>query len=832
MTQASDRDRSDRQLLVDGGAFFDDHELLAALETSVVPRLFAEKSPGAPLRVWVPGCGTGAAAYAIAILLCEYAGRLASPVKIRIFATDANEVSIAIARKGLYPATIQTAIPPERLWRFFGKQHQQYQINKAARDLVTFAAHDLLQDPPFTRLDLLACANALSAFDQGTQEQLLRVFHYALRPDGYLALGVGERTRVAEDLFMEVDGIPRLFRRRNGVPKTALTLPWLVNIHQPSLAAPLSDVASASSVRDLHLRLLAQHSATSVLIDNRYLILHLSKRDSRLFHIPMGHMSLELLDIIDDELRPLLRAALLSAARGAMVETPPMWVSLNGTAQQIRILVRQLHEPEWARGYFLVIFDEQADDRARGDGDARVARQPEVDRRQGQSEWQLAIDQYEIAIESQRSANDELRSMNEELQALAEELQTSQEQLSTTNEQLLSSNNELRRRVMELARVNNDLNNLIGATDIATIFLDAALKVTRFTPHTQSLFNLTPADRGRPLGHITHNLDYDQLLPDAANVLRALQNVEREVRSMDGRWHLARLRPYRTADERIEGVVLTFVDITTRKQSEEALRQARDQLEQRVAERTRDLETINLHLQGEIAERMRLEEARKELMRELVTLQENERRRIARELHDQLGQSVSALSLGLAFLANPNIEARLHQQTLTGLQEIAVQIDKDMNRLALDLRPAALDDLGMVAAVQYHVERWAERSQIHAEFQASGLDTIRVPSEIQSVVYRVVQEALTNVVKHARAERVSVILEQRNNLVNVIVEDDGCGFDFEALQQSPNAQRRLGLLGMQERLALVGGTFAIDTAPRVGTTLFARIPIGPDNRPS
>jgi len=834
VTQTGERDESDRQLLVGDFDFFGDRELLAALETIVLPRLFAGKGHGASVRVWVPGCSAGAAAYAIAILLSEYAARLDQRPHIQIFATDSDEDTITIARKGLYPQTIETTMPPERLRRFFDEQQHEYKVKKPLRDLVIFAAHDLLQYPPFVRLDLIVCADLLSAFDQGVRGLLLHMFHHILLSDGYLALGLGEPTKHMEDLFIEAGGMPRLFQRRNVAATNGIAFleQQGLKIQSLSLAAQPSDIVSALSLRDLHLGLLAQHGPTSVLIDETFAIAHLSKSDHGLFQIPAGALSFNLIDIIHAELRPLLRAALESAAQvSANIETPPAWVWVNGASRQIRLLVRQLHEPEWARGYFLVTFEEhgdhQAGDGARGAPDTLAARQPEADRRQGQNQWQLAINQYEMAMERQRIANDELQAANEKGQALTEELQTSQEQLATVNEQLRSSNEELRRRVIELARANNDLNNLIGATDVATIFLDTALQISRFTPQAQNLFNLIPADRGRSLAHITHQLDYDQLLPDSAFVLRTLQGVEREVQSKDGRWYMARLRPYRTADERIDGVVLTFVDITTRKQAEEVLRQARDELELRVAERTHDLATANMQLQDEIAERMRLEESRKELLRKIVTLQEDERRRIARELHDQLGQSVSALGLGLAVLANPGVEAGQRQDTLARLQEMLVQIDKDMNRLALDLRPTALDDLGLVAAVQYYVERWAERSGIQAEFQANGLTMVQLSGEVESVIYRVVQEALTNVLKHAAAQRVGVILEQRNNQVNVIVEDDGCGFDLDALQRVPTARRQLGLLGMQERVALVGGTFAIDSTPGVGTTLFARIPIRP-----
>jgi signal transduction histidine kinase len=219
-----------------------------------------------------------------------------------------------------------------------------------------------------------------------------------------------------------------------------------------------------------------------------------------------------------------------------------------------------------------------------------------------------------------------------------------------------------------------------------------------------------------------------------------------------------------------------------------------------------------------------------ELLRKLVTTQEDERRRMARELHDQLGQSVSALGMGLRMLANPALDEVQHGQIVARLQQITVQIDQDMKRLATELRPTVLDDLGLVDAVQHQVESWAEHTGIRAEFQGIGLETVRLPHELESVAYRVIQEALTNVLKHAQARDVSVILERRGDRVRVIVEDDGCGFDLDALQQAPDVQQRLGLLGIRERVALLDGTVAIETEPGAGTTLFVELPILPDAR--
>ena len=816
MIQIRPTEQRDQEILADESALFRERELLTVLETIVVPAIFAGKTAGDAIRVWVPGCDTGAAAYAIAILISEYAGRLDDPPAVRVFATDVDEDRIAYARRGLFPEALEGDISAERLWRFFDKQLRAYHIKKPVRELMIFATHDLLHDPPFRQLDLIVCANVLNRFDEDTRRRLLSTFHYVLQPHGYLALGIGEYAKRIDDLFTPHHGMPRLLRRRKDIMTKSDGM-----LQQVSLfSSQTEDIIQATGTRDLHLRLLARYGPMSVLVDQAYKIVHLSKRATGLFHIPEGVLTSNLVDIIDARLRPLLWAALLSAAQTeASVETPLVRLQAHGAIRLIRIVVQQLSVPEWAHGYFLVIFDDQNGDHVHdlASGDWPAA--------QNLDQWQVATNAYEIAIEVHRSANVQLQEANDHLQALIGELQSTREQLTRFNGQMLATNVEQQRTIAQLMHANNDLNNLIGAIDIATLFLDRSLNVVRFSPQALTLFNLIAEDEGRPLAHITHRLEYDELVVDSASVLSTLQDIEREVHSTDGCWYMARQRPYRMIDERIEGVVLTFVDITMRKQAEEALRQARDELEQRVAERTEELETINMYLQSEIAERRHLEADRKELLRRIVTLQEDERRRIARELHDQLGQSVSALGIGLGILANPAIDAGQRQQTLERLQQLTVQIDKDMNQLALDLRPTALDDLGLVMAVQYHIERWAEHNGIQIEYQASGFAGMRLPGEIESVVYRVIQEALTNVVKHAEAQRVSVILEQRNSQVSVIVEDNGCGFDLDALQQSQSARQRLGLLGMQERVALVNGTFTIDTTVGIGTAVFARIPI-------
>jgi PAS domain S-box-containing protein len=617
---------------------------VAAIESKIAPALFVGKPASDVVRVWVSGCAGGEIVYAVAGVLYAYAERFKHPSSIQIFATDRDTNAIWIARQGRYPKTLASTVLPSYLMRFFREEQQHYCVTPALRNLITFAEHDLVRDPPFSRMDLIVCTNFPAALSPDEHEYVLRMFHWSLRPLGYLVLNPEAEGVYWSELFMPHADVPGILQRKS--------IPGIIP--------------------------------------------HMSRQASSLRPQPAG-------------------------------DSP------------------------------------QAD-----------------------------------------------------------------EQLQAANGHLQAMNQVLRRKVGELVQANNDLNNVMRATHLATILLDRELQITRFTPQAPDLFNIIPADQGRPLAHITHRLDYDRLLGDAANVLASLQSVEREVRSEDGRWFLVRVSPYRTADERIDGVVLVCVDITARLTAESEVRHAYAEMEQRVLDRTQELTTANLQLQAEIAERSRLEQERVALLHKLVTMQEDERRRIARELHDQMGQSVAALSMGLEMLAASALDPERRRQGIARLRQITAHLDEDINRLALDLRPTALDDLGLVDAAQQHVERWAEQAGIHADFQAVTLDSGRLPREVESVIYRVIQEALTNVLKHAAAQNVGVILERQRDQLRVIVEDDGRGFDLDALQQARDTQQRLGLLGMQERVALVGGTATFETAPSAGTTLFIQIPLPSD----
>ncbi len=634
-------------------------------------------------------------------------------------------------------------------------------------------------------------------------------------------------------IFLPIDKGQRLFHRRLtpiSPPPLVPSLPLLGPARHPAAAIRSGGDGRTHSFSELHSQMLIPYTPPSVIISEDYDIVHLSRGAGRFLEFVEGEPSHNLLKVVHPDLRLELRTALFAAAQqDGSAESRRARVDLDGRWRLVDLHIQPIQEPEWARGYFLVVFHDLADandiERSSTVDVEPVVRQFEAELQRTKDQLRSTIEQYETAVEEHKAANEELQAINEELRAATEELETSREELQSVNEELTTVNQELKHKVDEVSQSNNDLLNLMAATEIGTIFVDRELRIKRYTPSAQAIFNLIPSDINRPLTHITHRLDYDNLPQDTVRVRDTLQSIEREARSVDGRWYFARLLPYRTTEDKIEGVILTFVDFTARRHAEDELQDALDQLEQRVTDRTAELGASNRRLEAEIAERQRAEAARGEVLRQVVTAQEEERRRISRELHDQLGQSLSALRLGLGTLADPTQVQAPHQEMIARLQQIAAQLDEDIDRLALELRPSALDDLGLRAVLQQHLEEWSSRYAISAEFQATGLDGQHLPPESEIVIYRVVQEALTNIFKHAGAQHVSVILERRHDQVRVIVEDDGRGFDLEAVQQSPDLQRKLGLVGMGERVALVGGSFTVESTPGSGTTVFVRIPL-------
>ena len=823
-----------KDLLISVTNFFRDPASIEALAKNVLPALVERKREGDHIRVWIAGCATGEEAYTIAILLNESLESVVTPQQIQIFATDLDAEAIAIAREGYYSEAEVADVSPERLRRFFVKEHDGYRIRRELRETILFAVHNVIKDPPFSHLDFVSCRNLLIYLNRAAQARVLEVVHFALNPGGHLFLGASESIEGSLDLFSTVDKEHHIYQGRP-VP-TRVTLPIPEVTFKPSILAPIGKEPSAQEVRaierlsyvDLHQRLLEEFAPPSVVVNEEYDIVHLSEHAGEFLEIRGGGPTNNLLRLIRPELRLDVRTALHQALqKGAAVQTRAMDVSTTRGTKRVNILVRPLlREGDPNHGFILVVFQEKT----KKDAEATpivtlpvepIARQLEDELMNAKSQLRATVEQYEVQQEELRASNEELQAMNEELRSAAEELETGKEELQSVNEELTTVNQELRIKIEELSQANNDFTNLMNSTEIGTIFLDRGLRVKQFTSRAVDVFNLIPADRGRPLADITHKLNYDQLLEDVQNVLETLHKFQREVETVDNRWYLLRILPYRTSEDRIEGVVITFVNVTASRIAKRDLESARKQLEASVGERTRELQEANESLWSEVSERRQSETSRMRILTQLVTAQEAERSRLARELHDQLGQQLTALRLKLESLKGQTGPGEQLEAGVNQLLDLTSQLDSDVDFLAWQLRPVALDDLGLADALRVYVRQWSDHVNIATEFHTVGLEKERPSPEVENNLYRIAQEALNNVAKHSGAGRVDVLLERRDSHAVLIIEDDGKGF---SLGDQIDASA-IGLMGIRERASLLGGSMELETAPEKGTTLIVRIPL-------
>ena len=593
-----------QDLLISVTNFFRDRDAFEALEREVIPRLFEGRQPENTLRCWVAGCATGEEAYSLAMLLREQADRMANPPDFQVFATDIDERAIDVARAGLYPGAIVTDVPPSRLRQFFTKEAGSYRVAKSIREKVLFASHNVLCDPPFSRLDLVCCRNLLIYLERRAQTGVLEMFRFALNRDGVLFVGVSESAEAAGESFQPLNKKHRIYRAANAV---AAARPLPVLHVQPADRHANDPQHSAAEVRrqspaEVHRRCLEQVMPPSVLIDANSNILHLSEGAGRYLEHGGGLPTHNLLANINEELRLELRTAIYSANQSKRnVEVRGVRLEQGGLVRHIHLSVRPFRGDDGAP-LALVVFEEAPgpDAVAPHSADAigrEIVEQLEKEIRTLKEHLQTTVEQSEASTEELKASNEELQATNEELRSATEELETSKEELQSMNEELTTVNYELKMKVEETGRVNDDLQNLIASTDIATVFVDKGLNIKRFTPQAATLFNLIATDAGRSLLDITHKLDYPQLPDDAQEAFSALRVTERSVRSVDGRHFLARFLPYRTADDKISGAVLTFIDVTALRQAEEKVRAGEERMRV-VAETTRDFAIITTDEDG------------------------------------------------------------------------------------------------------------------------------------------------------------------------------------------------------------------------------------------
>ena len=562
-----------KELLIGVTSFFRDPVLWDFLGRTAIPALLARHPDGKTLRAWVAACSSGEEAYSLAIVFREVIERLKpeGQFTLQVYATDLDADAVDVARKGLYPGNIAADVSPERLSRHFVSEDGCYRICKDVREMVIFAQQNIISDPPFTRLDILSCRNLLIYFGQELQKKLLPVFHYTLNRDGLLILGKAETVGNFTDRFSPVDKTNRIFAR---LDQTSQPFRPTFCIKEPSgetLLAERVPLEYRESMDYLIDQIIQQNYApAAVLVNGDGDILFFSGRTGKYLEPAAGKVNVN----IHAMAREGLRDALSGVIRNALLQTQPIHldgleVGTNGGRQMFNVTVQGIEKPELLRNRVLVVFTDVVTPAGNRKSPKTLASGRESALAQ---ELKQAREALRITHEEMQTSVEETKSANEELQASNEELTTSKEELQSLNEELQTVNSELQSKVDDLTWAKNDMANLLNSTEIATIFLDNQMKLRRFTTYATHLFKFIPADVGRPLSDIVSDLDYPQLMDDAEAVLATLVFREKQVATRDGRWYRARIMPYRTQDNVIDGVVITFVDITEIKLLEARLR--------------------------------------------------------------------------------------------------------------------------------------------------------------------------------------------------------------------------------------------------------------------
>lgn len=568
-------------LLISVTSFFRDPEAFAALAEKVVKPLFDRLDEETPIRVWVVGCATGEEAYSIGILLLEEAARRGAHPLLQIFASDIDDIALATARDGRYPKSIEADVSEERLHRFFVLEEAHYRVKKELRDLILFASHSALKDPPFIKIDLVSCRNLLIYLQRELQRQLCALFHYSLRSNGYVFLGTAETIDMTQSQFAPVDRDARIYVALGQSEKVAPVLPQLGSDFRTVDHRPIqtAKVEQTIGVAHAHAAALEASAPPSVLVDSAFKILHISMNAGRFFRPLEGPFSAELSAQVRPELRVDLKLALQRAfEKRESSLSVPIPVAFNGDAHLVALHVTPSREGEQTIADRALVFfmDLGVAPISEETYEAENGSRSEIRRlRQELTAAQDRIGagrrEYEQATQDLRAANEELQSINEEYRSTAEELETSKEELQSINEELQTVNGELKSKLETISTAHNDLENLVAATEIGTLFLDPNLKIRFFTPHVHQYFNIDRADVGRTISDFRHKLVYDGLEQDVASVLKTLIPVDRSIKTTDGRWLSMQVLPYRTIEGQIDGVVVTFSDVTKLKLAEEGL---------------------------------------------------------------------------------------------------------------------------------------------------------------------------------------------------------------------------------------------------------------------
>ena len=989
--------------LISVTSFFRNGEAFDVLQHRIFTTLLQARDDE-PLRVWVLGCSTGQEAYSIAMAYAEAAEKFPRARKLQIFATDLNEANLEKARRGLYPKNLVQDVSAARLRRFFVEEDGGYRINKPLREQVVFARHNLISDPPFSRIDLISCRNLMIYLEPSVQSRTMPAFHYALKSEGYLFLGASESVGSFTSLFEPVDKKHKIFAKRsNSAHPFQLPLkkdwddrPAQGQVPRPAppdgrSGAPDPYRAELSAEREADRLTINQFAPPAVLIDADLQILQFRGSTGAFLEPPTGKARFDLLKMARAGLMLPLRATVNRAKREnrtARKENVP--VEQEGKTRCVNIEVVPLKNLKERR--FLVLFEDAGKFRTvpppepaaelipavpPPDAKGEASRIDALERELAETRdyLQSVQENQEAANEELQAANEEGQSANEELQSLNEELETSKEELESTNEELTTVNEEMANRNIELSRLNSDLTNFQTSTKLVVLLLGRDLGIHRFSAQAEKQFNLVAGDLGRSIETVRHNLQMPDLAVFITDVITSVRESVREVQDKAGRWYSLRVRPYVTLDNKVDGAVLVLVDIddmkraeqliveahdhakaiirtvpdplvilsgalrvlkandafyrdfkltpkeakghliyelsrgswdipalrrllekivplnrffsdfevthtfkgigrrslllnarvlreadgqskeillgihdiTQRKVAEEALNRARvllarhaGKLESQVARRTFELTAANQRLRAAVESNRRAkEEYRKlfvesqvmqaklrQLTHQMLTVQEEERKKISRELHDEVVQILVGINVALTALGKGHTFGAHHlKEKIARTQRLVEKSVDAVHQFARELRPAVLDDLGLIPALHTYCNNLTARRKLKIHLTAfAGVEGL--PAAGRTVLFRVAQEALTNVVRHAHADQVRLGISRLPDAVRMEISDNGTSFSVKKTLLARNC-KRLGLVGMKERIEMIGGTLTIESMPGRGTTVRAEIPFKP-----
>lgn len=946
-----------KDLLISVTNFFREPEAWAELEKEVIVPLVHAHDSDLPIRVWIPGCATGEEAYSLAMLLMEQCHAADKACNIQIFASDIDQNGLAVARIGIYPESIAADVSPERLRQFFTKGEHTYRISKEVRDAVVFAEQNIVSHPPFSKLDLISCRNLMIYLEPEIQKKIFRLFHFALNEGGCVFLGNSETISQPHDLFEAVSRKWRIYRRLGPARPERLELPakWGETTSFTSAKSAGADVPRIRHLSALAQQLMLHPFAPACALINRKLeVQFLNGPVDEYLQLPAGEPATDLIGMAREGLRTKLRAGIQQAIR---TEQPVVvnGVRIKRSSQQgsVRLIITPLRTPKEADGLLLVRFEEETkqtsespvpetDKSNRGDGQPDALAVTEIETlilqledelRLSREDLQSTIEELETSNEEFKAANEEVTSVNEELQSTNEELETSKEELQSLNEELQTVNNQLEQKITELEASNNDLTNFLASTDIPTIFLDRQFRIKRFTPSTTRLMRVIRTDVGRSFEDLAQNFSDTELLNDAAIVLERLVPIEREIQDHAGHVFARRIVPYRTEEDRIDGVVITFNDITRLRQDEQwqresaararaisqsamdalivmdhaghildfnaaaeamfgrsrtevlnrplveliipakhrkayedglakfhatgegpvlgqrvefaalradgtefpvelsitripdseppvftgfirditqrnrdevRLKEITESLEQRVTERTSELESVNAELR--VSEQ------------QLAELADRERQQLGRDLHDSIGQEITAIGILIALLKQQLSDDSSSVELVDKLETNVEKTKRGLRALNKGLFPVDVAANGLSVALRDLAQEVSEAYQVNCRFESPS-DVPLDDNFTATQLFMIVREAAHNAAKHANASEIVIHLEDGQG-VCVSVRDNGQG-----LPHKIDESATMGLRIIKHRSNLIGATLQIESPPEAGTLISCRVAV-------